>query len=73
MNHFRFFRKVKVKLSLHFPLAEHHAIRVYRGSGGTVPCILLPRHYIDGNGQLYASAALPPGKEPPLSIGQEAG
>jgi hypothetical protein len=32
-----------------------------------------PRHYQEVSGQLHAPAALPPGKEPPLSIGQKAG
>jgi hypothetical protein len=27
-----------------------------------------PRHWIDLSGQLQAAAALPPGKEPPVSI-----
>jgi hypothetical protein len=28
---------------------------------------------MNGNGQLHAQAALPPGEEPPVTIGQEAG
>jgi hypothetical protein len=33
-------KKVKVKLSLHFFLTEHHAIKAYWGSGGISPRIL---------------------------------
>jgi hypothetical protein len=32
-----------------------------------------PRHYVEVSGLLHASAALPPGKEPPAPIGKEAG
>jgi hypothetical protein len=32
-----------------------------------------PRHYFEVSGQLHAPAALHPGKEPPVPIGQEAG
>jgi hypothetical protein len=30
-----------------------------------------PRHELEVSGQLHAPAALPPGKEPPVPIGQE--
>jgi hypothetical protein len=32
-----------------------------------------PRHYLEVSGQLHAHAALPLGKEPPVSIGSEVG
>jgi hypothetical protein len=33
----------------------------------------LPWHYLEVSGQLHALATLPPGKEPPVLLGQEAG
>jgi hypothetical protein len=35
--------------------------------------IYVTRHKMEVSGRLYASAALPPRKEPPVPVGQEAG
>jgi hypothetical protein len=62
---------VKVKLSLCFDWAPRH--EGVLGGGGIAPLILWPRHEMEVSGQLHALAALPPGKEPLLPIGWEAG
>jgi hypothetical protein len=60
--------KVKVKVKLSLCLTKHHAMKAYWGSGGIVPRILdLGTTWMSG--QLHAPAALPPGKEPLVSIG----
>jgi hypothetical protein len=44
------------------------------GRGGIAPTHSRPRHYMGVSGQHHAPAALlPPGKGPPVPIGQEAG
>jgi hypothetical protein len=48
-------------------------MKAYWGSGSIAPLILWPRHKMEVSGQLYALAALPLGKEPPLPIWLEAG
>jgi hypothetical protein len=51
-----------------------HAIEALGGRGGIAPTHSRPRHYIGVSGQRHASAVLlPPGKEPPVPIVQEAG
>jgi hypothetical protein len=42
-------------------------------SAGIAPRILRPRHQMEMSAHLHSQAALPAGKEPPVSIGQEAG
>jgi hypothetical protein len=49
-------------------LTKHHAMKAY-WEWRYSPLILWPRHYMQVSGQLHAPAALPPGKEPPVSIG----
>jgi hypothetical protein len=43
-------------------------MKAYWGSRDIAPRILRPRHYMEVSGELYAPAAIPSGKEPPLSI-----
>jgi hypothetical protein len=44
------------------------------GRGGIAPTHSRPRHYMGVSGQRHVPAALlPPGKGPPVPIGQEAG
>jgi hypothetical protein len=54
-------------------LTEHYAINAYWGSRCIAPRILWPRHYMEMSGQFHAPAALPPGKEPRIHVGYEAG
>jgi hypothetical protein len=42
-------------------LTEHHAMKVYWGSGGIASLIPGPRHQMEASGQPHAS-----GKEPPV-------
>jgi hypothetical protein len=60
-------------LSLCLFLTEHHVMKAYWGNGGIAPCILWPWHKMELSGQLHALDALPPGKEPLVHTGQEAG
>jgi len=53
--------------------SEHHIMKVYWGSGSITPLIRWPQHYMEVSGQLHTAATLPPGKEPPVPIGYEAG
>jgi hypothetical protein len=48
-------------------------MKAYWSSGGVAPRILWPQYYEEVSGQLHAPAALPPGKEPQVLIGSEAG
>jgi hypothetical protein len=51
-----------------------HAMEALGGRGGIAPTHSRPRHYVGVSGQNHAPAALlPPGKEHPLPIVQEAG
>jgi hypothetical protein len=40
-----------------FFVTEHHIMKAYWGSGGTVPRILWPRHEMEVSGELHALAA----------------
>jgi hypothetical protein len=62
---------VKVKLSLCFNWAPRH--EGVLGEWRYTPLILRPRYYMEVSGQLHAPAALPPGKNSLVPIGQEAG
>jgi len=46
---------------------------MYWGSENIAPRIFLPRHQMEVSGQLHAVAALPPGRELSVHIGQKAG
>jgi hypothetical protein len=48
-------------------------MNAYWGSGGIAPLILIHRHKMEVSGQFHAPAALPPGKEPLVPTGEEAG
>jgi hypothetical protein len=50
-------------------LTKHHAMKTYWESGCIVPRILDIGTRLEVSGQLHALAALPPGKESPVSIG----
>jgi hypothetical protein len=51
-----------------------HAMEALGGRGAIVPTHSRPRHQMGVSGQRHAPAALlPPGKGPPVPIGQEAG
>jgi hypothetical protein len=52
-------------------LTKHHAMKTYWGSRGIAQHILWHRHYMEVSGQLHATAALTPGKEPLLPVGYE--
>jgi hypothetical protein len=57
---------VKMKLAPYLP--KYHAMKMTWVNGGIAPCTLNL-----GSRQLHSPAAFPPGKEPPVHIGQEAG
>jgi hypothetical protein len=44
-------------------LIKHHTMKMYWGSGDRAPHVL-SQHQMEVSGQLYALAALPPGKDP---------
>jgi hypothetical protein len=49
-------------------ITEHHAMKVYWGSGG-VATRINNGHQMEVSGKLHAPTALPPRKEPLLPIG----
>jgi hypothetical protein len=51
----------------------YHAMKAFWGSAGMAPLIPRPRHYMEVSGQIHASATIPPGKQPLVPTGQEAG
>jgi hypothetical protein len=61
-------KKVK-RQSFPCALTKYHAMKAYCGSGGIAALIFWPRHQMEVGWQFHAPAALPPGKEPLVSIG----
>jgi hypothetical protein len=53
-------------------LINHHVMQTYREMDVQLHHSW-PRHYMHVSGQLHVPAPLPPGKEPPVPIGLEAG
>jgi hypothetical protein len=57
--------RVKIKRFLCFFITEHHAMKVYWGSGSIAPSIL----NFGASCQFHAPTALPPRKEPLVPTG----